>query len=368
MKYQLYYIENIITKKIYVGFTSKSIKERFKVHINNAKKKINRKLYDSMNHYGYDKFTITQLDEHETKNGICELENWYIYLLKSDQGQFGYNMTKGGDGGYTLGNWTEEERQELYRNQQNNRVKMCLESYGVKYHPQRPEVGKKISESNKGMVISNSHRIKISETLKEKYKNGEITPNIPVVKFANEHPNFIEVDVQLVKKLLNEGKSLNKIAKIIGKSEYSIRSRFKDETNYNIFEYRESVKYNYKSKSEIIKSIKFELSNNFEKTIQEICNEIGVNEYTCRYIWKSEMFMTFDEFRKNVIGIPLNHYGRKIHQLKIQDIDNCLNENNDKLLDISDKLGVSTDLIKKKIKLGYQMTFTEYKKYYNGKN
>jgi predicted GIY-YIG superfamily endonuclease len=54
------YIYAIINKrngKFYFGKTF-DIQKRWKKHVFNATKKINRKLYDSMNSYGYDYFSI----------------------------------------------------------------------------------------------------------------------------------------------------------------------------------------------------------------------------------------------------------------------------------------------------------------------
>jgi len=118
MGYHIYYIENQINKKVYVGYTSKKLDERFQKHIKNAELKINRRLYDSMNHHGYDNFKICELETCKEKSTAEELESWYIYLFDSKNPDKGYNMTWGGDGGYTLSEWDEASKAELYRKQQ----------------------------------------------------------------------------------------------------------------------------------------------------------------------------------------------------------------------------------------------------------
>lgn len=182
MKYIIYCIKNEVNGKVYIGYTSKSINERFISHIKKAKNKINRRLYDSMNHYGYDNFKISELDVCDDKNTAHELESWYIFLFKSKNPNYGYNMTNGGDGGYTLTNWKDEDISDLYKRQAVNRKKTLIAKYGVEHVTQIDGVKKKISEKLKGRVITDAHKNKISNILKEKYKNGEIVANISGLK------------------------------------------------------------------------------------------------------------------------------------------------------------------------------------------
>lgn len=95
MRYSIYCIKNTVNDKVYVGYTSKSIRARFASHLKNARSKVNRRLYDSMNHHGYDKFVIFELDETHYHDKAREMESWYIYLLDSKNPQKGYNMTWG---------------------------------------------------------------------------------------------------------------------------------------------------------------------------------------------------------------------------------------------------------------------------------
>ena len=95
----IYKITNTINGKCYIGKTSNSIKTRFQVHIRNARNKINRKLYDAMNKYGYDFFIVTELEVCSNEKGDV-LEIHYIKAYNSFS-ENGYNMTIGGDGGNT---------------------------------------------------------------------------------------------------------------------------------------------------------------------------------------------------------------------------------------------------------------------------
>lgn len=178
MRYIVYCIKNEINGKVYIGYTGKEINERFKTHIKNAEKKINRRLYDSMNKYGYENFTITELDESELIKSAQELESWYIHIFRSKNSKYGYNMTNGGDGGYTLSEWSETDKQKLYSQQKQKREKTLKEKYGVSCPSKLDWVKDKISVSHKGKVLSEDHKQNISDTLKHKIQSKELIPNI----------------------------------------------------------------------------------------------------------------------------------------------------------------------------------------------
>lgn len=74
----IYVITNQINNKQYVGKTERSsIEERWKEHLKDIhrRKFEKRSLYDAMNKYGTENFSIRQL---ETKDGICHL---LIYII-----------------------------------------------------------------------------------------------------------------------------------------------------------------------------------------------------------------------------------------------------------------------------------------------
>lgn len=96
----IYKITNLINNKIYIGKTTKSIANRFRSHLKNAKNKINRYLYDAMNKYGYENFTIEEIETVKDAIGN-DREIYWIAFYKSNEKEFGYNMTIGGDGGNT---------------------------------------------------------------------------------------------------------------------------------------------------------------------------------------------------------------------------------------------------------------------------
>lgn len=95
----IYIITNVCNNKVYIGQTSKTIEERFAVHVKNAKQHVNRYLYDAMNHYGYDNFHIQEIEKCK-KSDLDEREKYWIAYYNCIIPN-GYNMTAGGGGGDT---------------------------------------------------------------------------------------------------------------------------------------------------------------------------------------------------------------------------------------------------------------------------
>jgi hypothetical protein len=98
----IYKITNKINNKVYIGKTERtSIIYRWKTHLKNVKHKVNRHLYDSMNHYGVDNFKIEEIEKCNSINELNDREKHWIKFYNSTNRNFGYNMTYGGDGGNT---------------------------------------------------------------------------------------------------------------------------------------------------------------------------------------------------------------------------------------------------------------------------
>ena len=93
----IYVIINDINGKQYVGKTNYSIEKRFKEHIRDSKKERceKRPLYDAMNKYGIEHFSIEQLEECLPEETATRERYW---IDKLNTYYNGYNATCGGDG------------------------------------------------------------------------------------------------------------------------------------------------------------------------------------------------------------------------------------------------------------------------------
>ena len=106
----IYKIINTINNKVYIGQTTRTIAERYEEHLNHARNSVNRHLYDAMNYYGIENFTVELLEDCEDAK-LNGRESYWIKCYKSNDRAFGYNMTSGGEGGNTCASLSKERKQ-----------------------------------------------------------------------------------------------------------------------------------------------------------------------------------------------------------------------------------------------------------------
>ncbi len=178
--YKIYLITNLFNLKKYVGITKFSLEERFSQHT-----KRGFLLTEAIKKYGEKQFSIDLIEVVESVERAYELEIFYIkeYNTKAPSG---YNLTDGGDGIFGW-NVTEE-----YREQCSSRVKELHKNkkvgmYGKKH---TDETRKKMSESSKGnqnclgRVLSEETKLKISES-----NRGKIVSDLTKKKISENHHN-----------------------------------------------------------------------------------------------------------------------------------------------------------------------------------
>ena len=93
----IYKITNILNDKIYIGKTNSTIEQRWKQHCSDRKRTRceKRPLYDAMNKYGIENFTIEEVEQCSPEEA-SEREKYWIEYYGSFKN--GYNATSGGDG------------------------------------------------------------------------------------------------------------------------------------------------------------------------------------------------------------------------------------------------------------------------------
>lgn len=90
----VYKITNNINGKMYIGITVRDIKFRYNQHLHSKKE---YPLYKAFDKYGRDNFTLELLNYCETREEAASLEKYYIKLYNSNNAEFGYNQTSGGE-------------------------------------------------------------------------------------------------------------------------------------------------------------------------------------------------------------------------------------------------------------------------------
>lgn len=107
----IYKIENLVNGKIYIG-KSVNIYRRWKKHktLLNTRSHYNKHLRCAWDIYGEDNFEFSIIEQCAQDNDILSIkEKYYIELYSSNNSDFGYNMTNGGDGTFGL-KWSDEQR------------------------------------------------------------------------------------------------------------------------------------------------------------------------------------------------------------------------------------------------------------------
>jgi group I intron endonuclease len=161
--YKVYRIKNNINGKFYIGYTKLSLNKRWKLHINSGSNRM--PIYRAIQKYGHENFTITLLEDFDTKQDAVKREIELIAELKPC-----YNAHQGVTGGPMYGSmngmfgkthskeWKEKKRADMLG--EKNYM------YG-KTHSD--EVKKKLSEMKKGTKSLNKG-VPMTEQQKEKLR------------------------------------------------------------------------------------------------------------------------------------------------------------------------------------------------------
>lgn len=200
----IYKIENIINHKVYIG-QSRNIVSRFKRGHLLSNVSEGTLLKNAIHKYGYENFTAEVILE---TYDFDYWEKFFIMMYHSNDRDFGYNMTDGGEGGPTfLGRHHTEEAKQKKRDAMNRFYSSKIWTdeerdrcryWKGKHHTE--EYKRKQSESHKGMnkgPKSEEHKRKISETLKG---------NIPGNKGMKMDEEFCRKQVELKRALYDSPK------------------------------------------------------------------------------------------------------------------------------------------------------------------
>lgn len=192
-RYCVYMHRNKINGKIYVGQTSLKPEKRWQKQGQGYNKQ--PYFWNAIQKYGWDNFEHEILTTNLSVHEVDKIEQYWISFFKSNNENFGYNLTAGGHGSHYLSEENLQRKREnanLYwasdkglAQAKQHSQKMMGENnpmYG-KHHTE--ETKRKISESklgvknpNYGKHFSQEHKTKISQSNKGKHNNsGEKNPN-----------------------------------------------------------------------------------------------------------------------------------------------------------------------------------------------
>lgn len=185
----IYKITNILNDKIYIGKTNSTIEQRWKQHCSDRKRTCceKRPLYDAMNKYGIENFTIEEVEQCSPEEA-SEREKYWIEYYGSFKN--GYNATSGGDGksylDYDLIIKTYNEIQNQTKvaellNVDVNSIRNILRNYNIPIKSS-PELAKETFSKSVIMFSKNDEELQVFASLSDAarfiIKEGKSTDSI----------------------------------------------------------------------------------------------------------------------------------------------------------------------------------------------
>lgn len=191
----IYKITNLLNNKYYVGQTWQPMKDRFAQH---AQRNDSVKLYNAMEKYGSNNFTIECLTVVSTQTLADFYETYFISRFKSNDRDVGYNISNGGRG---VGKHTPQTKE-----------KISTSLTGREKEPFTDEHKVNMSRSKMGHLVSKETRDKISKTNTGKELTEEHAQNIGLghtgLKYVIKNPETRNRNISEAKKKKNAERKL----------------------------------------------------------------------------------------------------------------------------------------------------------------
>lgn len=184
----VYKITNKINGKIYIGQTICKLNRRMANHLSRQQTPIEK----AITKYGIESFEICVIDHASDKETLNEKEIYWINTFNC-KAPFGYNLTDGGEGrnGVVVSTETRDRLSEANKNRGPMPIKTRL----------------KISNANKGRVVSRETRKKLSVALTGKKHSDEHNLKVKLnharpfkgKKFTDEHKKHLSDSIKVAK-------------------------------------------------------------------------------------------------------------------------------------------------------------------------
>lgn len=165
----VYIITNFMNKKVYIGQTSSSIRERMCQHFAFALRMRRTRLSNAIRKYGPDAFGVHVLHVVHSKEEADKFERREIASMKAKTHQYGYNMTDGGEGliGVIRGVAWRNKMSIARKGKPRSPQAVAKTAAFLRGRPLSAEHRAAISKARKGMKFSAEHRMNLSLSHKD---------------------------------------------------------------------------------------------------------------------------------------------------------------------------------------------------------
>lgn len=158
---------------MYVGYTGKDVFSRFGNHVAKTKGGSQLPFHKAIRKHGVDIWETEILATVDNREDAKELEKKFIAEHNSNIRGFGYNMTPGGEGGFTKGRiLTEQERERAIR--------------ALRENPPNEEQRIRGIEKRRGLKRSSQQRKNISVAMIERNSEGLSESQINALNHLHE--------------------------------------------------------------------------------------------------------------------------------------------------------------------------------------
>ena len=173
MKTYTVYYHTFPNGKMYFGQTCLNVERRWRNKGEGYKKQ--QIMWNAIQKYGWDNIDHRIISTGLDKDEADFQEMFYISAYRTNEREFGYNITYGGDG-CVFYNITDETKKKISEAKK-----------GKKMKPFSDEHKRKLSEANKGKKLSEETKIKLSEAKKGKKHSEETKKKMSEAKKGKKH-------------------------------------------------------------------------------------------------------------------------------------------------------------------------------------
>lgn len=162
---------NKINGKRYIGITQNKPNRRWQNGY--GYKDRNSHFYNAIKKYGWENFEHIILEENLTRKEASEKEKYYIRLYNTNNENYGYNITSGGDNNFTRNKLTEEQRINISNKTKEAMNSVEIREYMLKVYNSEDWIRKNSEATRRQWVtsdlklrvqIANGHKVRCVET------------------------------------------------------------------------------------------------------------------------------------------------------------------------------------------------------------